>query len=317
MEGKPMKILISGINGFAASHLAHYLVKEGHEVHGTVRVRSDLHKIKDILDRVTIHLVELSDSFSVGNVLNIVKPEEIYHLAAQSYVKSSWDSPIETYITNVIGTVNILECVRKLDFSPSILVTSTSEIYGTQEGKINEETVADPNTHYGISKYAQDMIARLYHRAYGMKVVVSRSFNVTGYGRAEVFVDSNFAKQVVEVEKGLRDVIRHGNLESSRDFTDIEDVVRGYVKIMRSKRWGEVFCLASEKPTKIQEVLDTLLKLAKVKVKTEIDPERMRPVDTPTMKGDATKAKEQLGWEKTIPLEKSLDNLLFYWRERL
>jgi GDP-4-dehydro-6-deoxy-D-mannose reductase len=309
-------ILISGINGFAASHLARFLVNEGHEVHGTVRVRSDMYKLEDIKDKITVHLIELSDPFSVGNVLRTVRPEEIYHLAAQSYVKSSWDSPIETYATNVLGTVNLFEQIRQLDYKPAVLVTSTSEVYGSKDGSINEDTRPDPNTHYGISKYAQDMIARLYHRAYDMNVVVSRSFNITGEGRAEVFVDSNFAKQVVEVEKGLKDVIKHGNLESARDFTDIEDVVSGYVKIIRSGKWGEVFCLASGKAVKIQEVLDTLLRLAKVKVKTEIDPERMRPVDTPTMTGDASKAINKLGWERKVPLETSLNNLLNYWRKK-
>jgi GDP-4-dehydro-6-deoxy-D-mannose reductase len=310
-------ILITGINGFAASHLAKFLVNEGHDVHGTIRVRSDLHRIEEIKDKVKLHLIELSDPFSVSSVLNEVRPEEIYHLAAQSYVKSSWISPIETFTTTVLGTINLFEQIRHLDYKPNVLVTSTSEIYGEKVGDINEETIPSPNTPYGISKYTQDMLARMYHKAYGMNVVLSRSFNVTGYGRADVFVDSNFAKQVVEVEKGLKDVIKHGNLNSARDFTDIEDVVRGYVGIMRSGKWGEVFCLASGEPVKIQTVLDTLLKLAKVEVRTEIDPERMRPVDTASMKGDSSKAFKEFGWEKTISLETSLNNLLNYWRKKL
>ena len=310
-------ILITGIDGFAASHLAKYLVDEGHEVHGTIRIISDRFKLKDIADKITTHLIELTDSFSVNKVIQEVKPDDIYHLAAQSYVKASWDSPVETYSTNVIGTVNLFEACRKLEKQPAILVTSTSEIYGAKDGSLNEETRPEPNTHYGISKYAQDMIARLYHRAYGMKVMVSRSFNITGYGRGDVFVDSNFAKQVVEIEKGVRESIKHGNLESARDFTDIGDVIKGYVKILRSERWGEVFCLASGEPVKIQTVLDTLIELSGKDIKTELDPERMRPVDTPTMKGDATKAKEILGWSREIPLKESLNNLLVYWRERL
>jgi GDP-4-dehydro-6-deoxy-D-mannose reductase len=310
-------ILITGIDGFAASHLAKYLMEEGHEVHGTIRIITDRFKLKDIIDKITVHLVELTDSFSIDSVISKVKPDEIYHLAAQSYVKASWDSPVETYSTNVIGTVNLFEACRKLEKQPAILVTSTSEVYGAKDGSMNEDTRPEPNTHYGISKYAQDMIARLYHRAYGMKVMVSRSFNITGYGRGDVFVDSNFAKQVVEIEKGVRESIKHGNLESARDFTDIGDVIKGYVKILRSERWGEVFCLASGEPVKIQTVLDTLIELSGKDIKTELDPERMRPVDTPTMKGDATKSKEVLGWTREIPLKESLNNLLVYWRERL
>jgi len=310
------KILITGINGFAASHLAKKLVEEGNEVHGTVRVRSDLHRIREIQDKVTLHLVEMSDSFSLRKILSDIRPDEIYHLAAQSYVKSSWDSPIETYITNVLGTVNLFENIRTLDINPAILVTSTSEVYGSDVAEMDEETIPNPNTHYGISKYTQDMISRLYHIAYGMNVVVSRSFNVTGEGRVDVFVDSSFAKQVAEIEKGKRDCIKHGNLESARDFTDVEDVVDGYIRIIRSKRWGEIFCIASEKPTKISEILDILKQNSTSEIKTEIDPERMRPVDTPTMKGDATKIKE-LGWENKVPLEQSLINLLNYWRKKI
>jgi len=311
-----MRILITGINGFAASHLARFLVKEGHEVHGTVRVRSDLSKLDDIFDKITMHLVEITDNVSVGNVIKLGF-DEIYHLAAQSFVKSSWETPLETYRINIEGTINLLEECRKAENQPSILITSTSEIYGTKHGAMNEDTIADPNTHYGISKYAQDMIARLYHKAYGMKVIVSRSFNITGSGRADVFVDSSFAKQIVEIEKGKRDCIKHGNLESARDFTDVEDIVRGYVSIIRSEKWGEVFCLASEQSTKIRTILDILIGLTDVDVKTELDMDRMRPIDTPTMTGDATKANTVLGWVKTVSIEKSLENLLNYWRERI
>lgn len=312
--GHMARILITGINGFAASHLARFLVNEGNEVHGTIRVRSDLHRIRDIQGKVTLHLVEITDFLSVSKVLSDIRPDKIFHLAAQSYVRSSWDSPLETYRINVEGTVNLLEAARRLDKVPHILITSTSEIYGEVDGVINENTRPEPNTHYGISKYAQDMIARLYHRAYGMPVILSRSFNVTGEGRASVFVDSDFAKQVVEIEQGKRTVIKHGNLESARDFTDIKDVVKGYVAIMNSERWGEVFCLAQGVSTKIQEVLDILKKNSMAEVRTEIDPSRLRPVDTKQMIADASKAKNELGWTPTVPLEQSLKELLNYWR---
>src|SRR3990167_1060400 len=174
---KEMKVLISGVNGFAASHLARQLVGEGHEVHGTVRTRSDLSKIKDL--DLKLHLMEITDSGCVEKIIKEVIPDEIYHLAAQSYVKLSWDAPLETYRINIDGTINILEAVRRLEIKPAILITSTSEIYGEVEGKINENTVPNPITHYGISKYAQDMIARLYHRSYGMNIVITRAFNIT------------------------------------------------------------------------------------------------------------------------------------------
>lgn len=313
------RILITGINGFAASHLARFLVNKGHEVHGTVRVRSDLYKLRDIESKITLHLVEMTDAISVRGLIEKVKPEQVYHLAAQSYVKSSWDTPLETYNINVLGTVSLLEAIKAVDKNIEVLVTSTSEVYGEISGRpINEQTNGNPNTHYGISKYCQDMIARLYHKAFGMNIVITRSFNITGAGRADVFVDSNFAKQIVEIENGKEPIIRHGNLESKRDFTDVKDIVRGYVLVMESKRWGQVFCLGQGKETKISEVLKILLdNSTKKEIKTEIDPARFRPVDTATMQGDFGKAKDMLGWKPEIPLEQSLTDLLNYWRDRL
>lgn len=312
-----MRILITGINGFAASQLAKKLVEDGNEVHGTIRVRSDLYKIQDIADKIQLHLVEMIDSFSVEKVVKDVKPEEVYHLAAQSFVKSSWDSPLETYRTNVEGTINLLEAIKKLDYKPRVLNVSTSEVYGLVDGDINEQSFPDPVTHYGISKLTQDMIGRLYYRAFGIPVITSRSFNITGWGRAEVFVDSSFAKQVVEIERGVEPVIKHGNLDTERDFVDVKDVVEGYILALRKGNPGEIYCFASGKPRKIKEVLDTLIKNSTVNgIKDEIDPARLRPVDTKTMKGDASKA-AALGWKPKISFEQSLIDLLNYWRKKL
>ena len=313
------KILITGINGFAASHLARKLLQEGNEVSGTIRTRSDLYKIEDIKDKLNLYLIELTDAHAVEKVIKEVRPDEIYHLAAQSYVKLSWDAPLETYRINIDGTINILEAVRRLEIKPAILITSTSEIYGEIEGKINENTVPNPITHYGISKYAQDMIARLYHRSYGMNIVITRAFNITGSGRADVFVDSSFAKQVVEIENGKKPIIYHGNLESERDFVSVHDVVEGYVKALRSKKWGEVFCLGSGKPIKISHILKSLITFSDMPedIKTEVDKKRFRPVDTKTMRCDYSKAKKVLNWEPKVSIRESLIELLDYWRERL
>jgi len=243
METEKKKILVTGINGFAASHLARHLLSEGHEVHGTIRVRSDLHRIGDIRKNLILHTMELTDCLNVEKVIFDVKPDEIYHLAAQSAVRQSWDMPTENYRVNIDGTIFILEACRKLENKPRILNVSTCEVYGnTKDEIIDENTAGNPNTHYGISKYGQDMVGRLYYKAYDLPVITTRSFNVTGHGRAEVFVDSNFAKQVIEIELGLQEpVIKHGNLESVRDFTDIKDVVNGYVIALRQGTPGEVY----------------------------------------------------------------------------
>lgn len=308
-----MKILITGVNGFAASHLARQLVKEGHEVHGTVRTRSDLSKIKDL--DLKLHLMEITDSGCVEKIIKEIQPDEIYHLAAQSYVKLSWDAPLETYRINVDGTINLLEAVRKFCPKAHILVTSTSEVYGDVEGEINEQTTPKPNTHYGISKYAQDLIAQLYHRSYGLNIVITRSFNITGPGRASVFVDSSFAQQIAKIEKGAEPIIYHGNLESERDFVDVRDAVDGYIKALRSRKWGEVFCFGSGQPTKIRSLLNVLLVFARIPIATKEDPTRLRPTDTKTMKCDYTKAREILGWKPKIDLAHSLEDLLNYWRQ--
>ena len=314
-------ILVTGINGFAASHLARYLVKEGHEVHGTIRVpgRNDLYTISDIEDKITLHLVELNDVFSVNKVIKDSQPDEIYHLAAQSFVQASWDSPSETYNTNILGTVNVFEAVRRLNKIPSIFLPSSLEIYGRTEGALDENTNPNPNTHYGISKYAQDMVARLYSSVFKMPVVLTRASNITGPGRTDHFVDSSFAKQIAEIEKGLKKpIIKHGNLESARDFIDVRDIVKGYVKALRSERWGEIFCLGSGNPIKIKDLLDILIGLSTVKnIKREIDPDRLRPIDTPITFADSNKAKDAIGWYPEISLEKSMEDLLNYWRERV
>lgn len=311
-------ILISGINGFAGSYLAELLVSEGHEVHGTVRIRADLHRIEHIKDKITLHYMELTDYLSVEGVILKVKPDEIYHLAAQSVVRQSWDMPMENYMINTLGTVHMFEACRKLEKKPAVLNVSTSETYGLVEGSINENTVQNPNTHYGISKLSQDFIGRLYYNAYGLPVVTSRSFNITGPRRSDAFADSNFAKQVAEIEAGKKEpVIKHGNLDSERDFVDVRDVMRAYVMMLRSGRYGEVFCVGSGQPRSIQFMLDVLLeKTDRKDIKDEIDPDRMRPVDTKTMKCDNTKIKS-LGWEPTISIEQSVEDTLNYWRERV
>jgi GDP-4-dehydro-6-deoxy-D-mannose reductase len=313
-----MKILITGVSGFAASHLARKLLEQGNEVHGTIRIRSDLHRIEDIKKDIALHFVELSDFISVKGVLDKVKPDQIYHLAAQSYVKSSWDAPIETYQTTTIGTVNLLEAARKLEKVPEILMVSTSEIYGENAVVSNESTVPEPNTHYGIAKYTQDLMGRMYHKAYDIPIVITRAFNITGDGRSDAFADSSFAKQIAEIEKGIKEpIINHGNLETERVFIDVNDAMNGYILALNSKKWGEIFCFGNDKPVKISDLLNTLLSFSTVKIESRLDPTRLRPIDTKTMKCDSTKAKEMLGWEQVVPFEESMHNLLNYWRNRV
>ncbi len=323
-----MKILITGINGFAASQLARHLLErvgvfpdiKNIEVHGTVRLRSDLHRLKMLkLYDVPVHTCDITDSHRVLEVIDDIKPDQIYHLAAQNYVKYSWEAPHETYNTNVIGTIHLLESVRRIVPDCSVLITSSSEIYGYHDSLIHEGTVPSPRNPYAISKYTQDMLARNYANAYKMRIIVTRAFNVTGWGRGEMFVDSNFAKQLVEIEKGAKSAeINHGNLEAKRCFIDIQDVIKGYVLAMEKGKAGEVYCLGHEESTSIQDLLEELIVQSGLFVKLIPDPTRIRPTDTPDMRCSPLYAMKQLGWKgKTVPLTKSLRDLLNYWEARL
>lgn len=338
------KVLITGINGFAASQLALLLYqKKGCEIHGTHRVRSDMYRLEQlgIKSEINLHLIELTDAISVQNVIADVMPDQIYHLAAQDYVKSSWDAPHETFNTNVGGTINLFEAVRKLypredsslyDWTktaanplilsnPKILISSTSETYGYHKERINEETRQEPINPYAISKCTQDQLSRLYSKAYNIPTVVTRAFNVTGWGRNDPFVDSNFAKQIAEIEKGYREpIIYHGNLKSKRTFFDVVDAVRGYYLAMESKYVdGDIFCFGASESTSIQKLLDTLVNLSTHKdlIELVVDEGRMRPVDTPDMRVDFTKASDLLQWYPTIALKQSLKELLEYWGDRV
>ncbi len=317
-----MRALITGVTGFVGSHLAEYLLGRGDvEVFGTIRWRSRRENIEGVQDK--IHLVEcdLRDSTAVNSVVATVKPDLIFHLAAQSFVPTSWVMPFETMYTNVLGQVNLFEAVRQAGISPRIQIACSSEEYGlvnNDELPITEENVLRPLSPYAVSKVAQDMLGYQYWMSYQMRIIRTRTFNHTGPRRGEVFVTSNFAKQVAEIEKGLREpVVMVGNLEARRDFTDVRDVVRGYWLALEKGIPGEVYHISRGETNTIQAVLDILTNLARVKVKVKQDPARMRPSDVPVLLGDSSKFRQQTGWSPQYSLETTMSDLLDYWRWRL
>ncbi|MBW2974480.1 GDP-mannose 4,6-dehydratase [Candidatus Woesearchaeota archaeon] len=316
-----MKALITGITGFVGSHLADFLLSKGYDVWGIVRWRSTTENISGIKSRLKIIEADLNDSHSFYNAINKIKPEEIYHLAAQSFVPTSWTAPADTMKTNVIGTINLFEAVRKAAIDPKIQVAGSSEEYGMvlpNEIPIKETNPLRPLSPYGVSKVAQDMLSYQYFKSYGLKTVVTRGFNHTGPRRGEVFICSNFAKQIVEVEKGKKKpVIKVGNLKAKRDFTDVRDMVRGYHLALQKGTAGERYNICSGKAYSMQEVLDKLLKLSDVDIKVEKDPERMRPSDVPILLGDNTKFTKATGWKPEISFEQTLKDIMDYWRERI
>jgi GDP-4-dehydro-6-deoxy-D-mannose reductase len=316
------RALITGITGFVGSHLAEFLLKQGVEVYGTVRWRSKTDNIEHIKDRIKLIEADIRDSYSVQEVVNQSEPDYIFHLAAQSFVPTSWHAPQETIITNIVGNLNLLEAVRKSRTESVILVAGSSEEYGLvypDEIPIKETNQLRPMSPYGVSKVGQDKLSIQYHMSYGVKTVVTRAFNHSGPRRGEVFVCSNFSKQIAEIEKGLREpIIYTGNLDAKRDFSDVRDIVRAYWLAVTGGKPGEVYNICSGEAVAIQYVLDTLLSLSKTKnIDVKKDSKRMRPSDVEILQGDCTKFREQTGWEPEIPFEKTLKDLLNYWRERV
>ena len=250
-----------------------------------------------------------------------VRPQRIFHLAAQSYVPASWTAPSETLENNIISQTNLFEAMRSLDLDARIQVAGSSEEYGLvhpDEVPIKESNPLRPLSPYAVSKVAQDLLAYQYFRSYGLEVVRTRGFNHTGPRRGEVFVTSNFAKQIASIEAGLREpIIQVGNLSAQRDFTDVRDTVRAYWLALEKGKSGEVYNLASGKAVTIRELLDMLLALSEVEVEVTVDPDRLRPSDVEILLGDYSKFHADTGWEPRIPLSQTVEDLLNYWRQRL
>ena len=318
-----MRALITGITGFAGSHLAEFILSNHPdvEVYGIMRWRSRTENIEAIEKRVQLVECDLRDATSVKTLLGRVRPDKIFHLAAQSYVPASWNAPGESLTTNIIGQLNIFEAVRELKIEPWIQIACSSEEYGLvkeDELPIKETNPLRPLSPYAVSKVGQDYLGYQYHMSFGLNVVRTRAFNHDGPRRGDVFVSSNFAKQLVEVEKGKRPAVIHvGNLEARRDFSDVRDIVRGYWLSLERCEAGEVYNLCSGKAYSIQEVLDRLIELSGAKVKIEQDPARLRPSDVPVLIGDCTKFREVTGWKPEIPYDKTLADMLDYWRGKI
>jgi GDP-4-dehydro-6-deoxy-D-mannose reductase len=316
-----LKCLITGITGFAGSHLAEYLLSRGDcEVHGTMRWRSRTENISHLGGRITTHICDIRDATAMYELVRDVRPDRIYHLAAQSFVPMSWVAPAETITTNVIGQTNIFEAIRAVGCPTRVQLAGSSEEYGLvlpDEAPIRETNPLRPLSPYGVSKVAQDLMGYQYHQSYKMHIVRTRGFNHTGPRRGEVFATSSFAKQLAEIEKSRHEPVIHvGNLEAVRDFSDVRDTVVGYYLALEKGKPGDVYNVATGKGYKIREMLDILLGLAKVKVETKPDPKRMRPSDVELLLGDATKLRKETGWEPKYKFEQTMKDLLDYWRAR-
>ncbi|MBN1886256.1 MAG: GDP-mannose 4,6-dehydratase [Candidatus Krumholzibacteriota bacterium] len=314
-----MRVLITGITGFAGSHLADLCLENTDvELYGIVRWRSRTENIDHIWDRLRLLECDLRDATSTRDVIERVRPERIFHLAAQSFVPTSWKAPSESLSTNIIGQLNVFEAVRKLGIECRIQIACSSEEYGMvypDEVPIKESNPLRPLSPYGVSKVGQDMLGYQYFMSYGMDVVRTRGFNHTGPRRGPVFVCSDFAKQLVDIEKGLRPpVMRVGNLDAKRDFTDVRDMVRGYWLALEKGKPGEVYNICSGRSMSIGNMLGMLIDMSGLEVTVERDPSRLRPSDVEILEGDNSRFHEDTGWEPEIPIEKTFADLLEFWR---
>ena len=318
MSQNNKKVFITGISGFAGSHLADLCLAKGYDVFGSVRLRDDVSNIEHIKDKIQIEYLDILDSKNCDEVMKRVMPDIVFHLAAQSFVGKSWEAPDLTLSTNILGTLNVLESVRKYRPDAIFHVASSSQVYGKVEKfPMTVDTPFNPMSPYDVSKLSQEMLVRQYHNSYGMDVRITRAFNITGPRRADMFAETTFTKQIVEIEKGLKEpVIKVGNLDSARDYIDVRDAVRGYLMAVENGKSGEVYLLCSGIPRKISLILDQLLKLSPkgLSIRIEQDSERMRPSDTSFMQGDYSSAKEGLGWKPVIPMVRTLYDLLEYYR---
>ncbi len=307
------KAFITGINGFVGTHLNNYLLQKGYEVFGTVKPDSD-HQNSD-----NLFPVDILDFESLKKAVDLVTPDYIYHLAALASPAQSFQNPSETITNNIGGQVNILEAVKELKLmNTRVLVVSSAEVYGKVDEKhlpTDEDAPLRPQSPYASSKIAQDFLGLQYFLSQNVQAVRVRPFNHTGPYQAPFFAIPAFAKQIAEIEKGKKEpVLRVGNLDTKRDFTDVRDVVRAYELLMQKGESGEVYNLGSGKSYKIQDVLEILLRHSTAKIIVEKDPELVRPADIPELLCDYTKLHHATGWRPEISLEDSLKDTLEYWR---
>ena len=334
-----IKALITGITGMVGSHLADYLLENTDwDIYGVCRWRSPLDNVDHLLERVNskdrlyFDYADLNDEMSLITVLRKIKPDYVFHLAAQSYPLTSFTAPIDTLNTNIIGTCRLLEAIHLLmledkTYQPIIHVCASSEVFGKipanekPENGINEECRFHPASPYAISKVGTDLLGRYYAEAYDMNVMTTRMFTHTGPRRGDVFHESTFAKQIAMIEKGLiNPIVKVGNLDSLRTYADVRDAVRAYYMLVTvNPTKGEYYNIGGSYTCTVGDTLNTLISFSTAKdiIKIETDPERLRPIDADLQIPDCSKFKEHTGWQPEISYEQTMKDLLDYWRERV
>lgn len=334
-----MKALITGITGMVGSHLTDFLLENTEwDVYGVCRWRSPLDNVGHLLDRVNkrdrifFEYADLNDEMSLIKVVHDIKPDYVFHLAAQSYPQTSFTAPIDTLNTNILGTCRLLEAIRHErtisdSYNPVIHVCASSEVFGRipaekkPETGIHEECSFHPASPYAISKTGTDLLGRYYAEAYGMTVMTTRMFTHTGPRRGDVFHESTFAKQIAMIEAGMIEPeVMTGNLKSLRTYADVRDAVRAYYMLVTvDPIAGEYYNIGGSYTCEVGDTLNTLISFSSKKneIKIVTDPERLRPIDADLQVPDCRKFKAHTGWKPEIPFETTMRDLLDYWRERI
>jgi len=315
-----MKALITGIRGFVGSHLTSLLLEMGYEVAG-LDLDDKEGDLDPILKDISIYVGDLRDENVISKALTQFKPDQVFHLAAQSSVRLSFENPFETFSANLIGTLVLLETISKLDFPVKTLTISSSEVYGRltpAECPVMEDHPMRPINPYAVSKASVDLLAQQYYQSYQMPVFIARAFSHSGPGQKTVAVLSDWAFQIAKIELGLaQPTIKVGNINVLRDYSDVRDVARAYLDIVEKGRPGTPYNVCSGKGYKLSDLLEKYRAVSEKKFEVVSDKSRLRPIDIPILTGSYEKLKADTGWEPKIPIETTLADSLKFWRNRL
>ena len=314
-----MRILITGVGGFVGGHLLQHILETTPEaeVHGTILPGTR----QPNNPMLQCHAIDLKQADIVYQLIRAVRPDHIYHLAAQASPRASFDAPWETLENNILSQLNIIKACISAGIAPRILIISSAEIYGPVQPDqlpITEDSPLRPTSPYGVSKVAQDMLGLQYHLSHDLPIIRVRPFNHIGPGQSRGFVAIDFAIQIARIEVGQQaPIMEVGNLSAQRDFTDVRDVVRAYGMLLDKGLPGEVYNVASNQSYSIQMLLDTLRGYSNTAIEVHTDPARMLPVDVPIIRGDFSRLQQTTGWKPTIPFERTLQDVLNDCRQRV
>lgn len=308
-----MRSLVIGGAGFVGKYLVRHLLELKHEV---IITKMPMEEAR--VEGAAVYDLDILDKATVTELLEKISPDLVFHLAAQSSVSMSWKNPQQTVDVNVKGSVNVLDGLRNMKKKARILLIGSGEEYGQvfpSETPVCETNPLRPGNIYAATKACQNMIGRIYAQAYGMNLVMVRAFNHIGPDQSPVFAAADFCRQAALIESGMQEaVIRVGNLEAKRDFTDVRDVVHAYVLLAEKGQAGETYNVGSGHAVSIGDVLKLVLKQSAVEIQVEVDEEKLRPVDVPVMEADVRKVWRDVGWKAQIQLEQTIGDMMEYWR---